>query len=124
MKLLFVCLLLSLGTRAMAQKTFASRLETRIVDDGKLLSIQIDGLQNGRKIHYQRIFDVANMNHLQKEVLKCQVFYSQGLPLPLQALSGIIITVLSVAALAVGLLVAGYRAWKANRKNTLKTLPG
>ena len=123
MKLLLICLLLGVGTMATAQNMAASRLETRIEDDGKILSIQIDGFKNERQIHYKRSFDVAGMNRLQKEVLKCRVFYAQGLAMLLREVSGLLFAVPGLAALAIGFLVAGYRTWKANQQKTLKTLP-
>ena len=110
---LFTGLLLLVGTMTMAGEPAASRLEKRVADDGKTLSIYIDGFVNGREIRYNRTFDVAEMNDLQKGVLKCRVFYSQGLGVPLHELPGVMLAVPVLAALVAGLLIAGARAVKA-----------
>ncbi len=110
---LFRGLLLLLGTITLAGEPVPSRLEKRIADDGKTLSIQIEGVVNGREIRYRRTFDVAGMNDLQKDVLKCRVFYAQGLGLPLHELSGTPFAVPVLAALLIGLLVAAARRVRA-----------
>ena len=106
-------LLLLAGTITLAGEPVASRLEKRIEDDGKTLSIQIEGVIDGREIRYRRTFDVAGMNGLQKDVLKCRVFYVQGLGLPLHEMSGTLFAVPVLAALLIGLLVAGARTVRA-----------
>lgn len=90
MKLLLIGLLLSIGTQALAQQATTSRLRTRISDDGTTLTIQMDGTRNGRKIHYDQTFDVANLNGLQKEILKYRVFASVGASLPADEMSRLI----------------------------------
>jgi hypothetical protein len=105
-------LLLLASTMAMAGEPASSRLEKRIEDDGKTLSIKIDGFVDGRKIRYNQTFDVAEMNDLQKAVLKCRVFYAQGLGVPLHELPGLVFAVPVLAALVAGLVVAGARAVK------------
>jgi hypothetical protein len=109
----FAGLLLLLSTMARAGEPAQSRLEKRIEDDGTTLSIKIDGFVDGREIRYQQVFDVADMNDLQKELLKCRVYHSQGLGLPLDEMPGLLFGVPALAALAVGLVVAGARALKA-----------
>jgi hypothetical protein len=52
------------------------------------------------------------MNDLQKAVLKCRVFYAQGLGVPLHELPGLVFAVPVLAALVAGLVVAGARAVK------------
>ncbi|MBD0257294.1 MAG: hypothetical protein ICV83_16370 [Cytophagales bacterium] len=106
--------LLLVSTMAMAREPVATRLEKRIEDDGKTLSIHLDGFVDGREIRYRQTFAVADMNDLQKEVLKCRVFYAQGLGLPLDEMPGTLLAVPAVAALVIGLLVAGARAVKAS----------
>ncbi len=110
---LFTGLLLLVGTITLAGEPVPSRLEKRIEDDGKTLSIQIDGVVDGRAIRYSQTFDVAGMNDLQKEVLKCRVFYAQGVGLPLHEMPGTLFAVPVLAALVIGLLVAGARAVRA-----------
>jgi hypothetical protein len=114
----FVGLLLLISTIASAGEPVHSRLEKRIEDDGSTLSIQIDGFANGREIRYKQAFDVAEMNALQKELLKCRVFYSQGVGLPLNEMPGLLFGVPALAALMIGLLVAGTRARKAAAANS------
>ncbi len=106
-------LLLLVSTMAMAGEPVASRREKWIEDDGKTLSIQIEGVVNGREIRYRRTFDVAGMNDLQKDVLKCRVFYAQGLGLPLHEMSGTLFALPVLAALLTGLLVAAARTLRA-----------
>ena len=116
-KHLITGLLLLVGTITLAGEPVPSRLEKRIEDDGKTLSIQIEGVVNGREIRYRRTFDVAGMNDLQKDVLKCRVFYAQGLGVPLHELPGLVFAMPVLAALLIGLLIAGTRAVKAKPAN-------
>jgi hypothetical protein len=109
----FVGLLLLLSTIASAGEPVQSRLEKHIEDDGTTLSIKIDGFVNGREIRYNHAFNVADMNGLQKEVLKCRVFYAQGLGVPLHEMPGLLFGVPALAALMIGLVVAAARAVKA-----------
>ncbi len=120
----FVGLLLLLSTTASAGEPAHARLEKRIEDDGTTLSIKIDGFVNGREIRYQQAFDVADMNDLQKELLKCRVYHSQGLGLPLHEMPGLLFGVPALAALLIGLLVAGARAAKAPPANPQPYGPG
>ncbi len=109
--------LLLLSSMAMAGEPISSRLEKRITDDGKTLSIKIDGFVDGREIRYSGTFDVTEMNDLQKGLLKCRVFYAQGLGVPLHELPGVVLAVPVLAALGAGLLIAGARAVKAATAN-------
>lgn len=78
MKPILMSLLLCLGIQALAWQATACTLRTRISDDGRVLSIQIEGTRHGKKINYERTFDVAGMNDLQKEILKHRVFSAVG----------------------------------------------
>ena len=119
MKLILITLLLSLGLTAMAQ---ASNLRTRISDDEKTLSIQVDGNENGRDIHLTKTFDVAHMNSLQKDLLKYQVFKAAGLTAPLHELQWLILVVLGLPVLLVTLLIVRYQSRKDALMNSVDVL--
>lgn len=112
MKLLLMSLLLSIGMVAMTRQSVASNLRTRISDDAKTLSIQIDGSNNGRVIHYRQTFDVAGMNALQKEVIKYRAFYSASVMVPLHEIQGLILLILGLPALVIALLIVRYQSRK------------
>jgi len=112
MKFLFISLLLSLATVAMANKSGYSKLRKRISDDENTLSIQIDGNQNGRTIHYKHTFDVAGMSNLRKEVLKYRVFHSLGVAVPFHEMPWCISVAAGLVVLDVTLFLVGYRALK------------
>ncbi|MFD2933430.1 hypothetical protein [Spirosoma flavum] len=112
MKLLLMSLLLSIGMLTIAQKAVASNLRTRISDDEKALSIQVDGNANGHKIHLDKTFDVANMNSLQKDLLKYQVFNDAGLTAPLSEIPWLILVILGLPALIITLLIVRYQTRK------------
>jgi hypothetical protein len=114
-----MALLLLVSTMAMAGEPVRSRLEKRIEDDGKTLSIHLDGFVDGREIRYQQAFDVAGMNDLQKEWLKCRVYYAQGLGVPLNEMPKTLFAVPALAALVAGGLITGARALKAARAHPL-----
>ncbi|KAA9349897.1 hypothetical protein [Larkinella humicola] len=115
MKLLFFSLILTIGTAAMAQ----SSLRTRISDDEKTLSIRIDGTQNGRKIHFNRAFDVSDMSALRKEMLKYRVYTSLGISPPLHEMPWVILTVLGVLVVFFTGLVLRFRPVKPARLRPL-----
>ncbi len=108
MKLLLFSLLLTISTTAMAQ----SSLRMRISDDEKMLSIRIDGTRNGRKIHFNRAFDVSDMSAVRKELLKYRVFTSLGISPPLHEMPWVILTVLGVVVVFFTGLVLRFRTVK------------
>ncbi|HEX8531034.1 MAG TPA: hypothetical protein VF646_13475 [Cytophagales bacterium] len=116
---LLMALLLLVPVIATAREPVVSRLEKRLEDDGKTLSIHLDGFVDGREIRYRRSFDVAHMNGLQKELLKCRVYYAQGLGVPLDEMPKTLFAVPALAALVAGGLIAGARAVKAARTHPL-----
>jgi|GEM_PF-1256819 len=60
----------------------SSSLNTIINEDGKTLSIQIEGKRNGKPINYNRKFDVTKLSSSEKEALKNRVLDSLGLGQP------------------------------------------
>jgi hypothetical protein len=76
MKYLTVALLLSLSALFCSQAVTAAVLQTHISDDGDILSVRIQGRQNGREINFDRQFVVRNLSTLQKEIILCQAFAS------------------------------------------------
>jgi hypothetical protein len=77
--LLFV---LTIGYSASAQQSRTSSTHTNISDDDKTLSIQVDGLVDGKSIKYDRRFNVKDMSIAQKDALKQRVFDSLGIGEP------------------------------------------
>ncbi|WP_338875190.1 hypothetical protein WBJ53_06160 [Spirosoma sp. SC4-14] len=59
-----------------------SSLNTVINEDGKTLSILIEGKRNGKPINYDRKFDVTKLSSSEKEALKNRVLDSLGLGQP------------------------------------------
>ena len=102
MKYRLTIALLSIHIFAWAQSSYSS-LQTRIVDDGNRLLIQLDGHHHGRDIHYKHAFAIAELNGLQVDLLKYRVFASQGIPLPIHEMKSL----LAVVGIAFILLVAG-----------------
>jgi len=113
MKIILLGLLLSLGAQAQAQQPTTSVLRTRISDDGNALSIQIDGTRHGQKIHYDQKIDVADMNVLQKEILKYRVFTSVGAPLPIHEMSRLIGLAYGFVTLVITLLIVRFQLRRA-----------
>lgn len=89
MKTLLTLMLLNVGVVATAQTARQSTTHTQINDDGKTLSVRVEGQVDGRAIDYQRTFDVARLNDESKDALKHRIFDSLGIgeppkpPLPL-----------------------------------------
>lgn len=123
MKYLFVSLLLSLSLAVTAQPSSSSALRTRIVNDDQTLSIQIEGINNGRKIHYRQAYDVAGMNLLQKEWLKYRAFESQGVALPLHEIAWLLLAALGLSVGVVAFLIWQSPAKQATRMNPVKSQP-
>lgn len=112
MKLLLISLLFLLSMTAQSQPSTPSSLRTRIADDEKTLSIQIDGFTNSRKVHYDRTFDVAGMNYLQKDLLKYRAFDSVGVTLPMAEMTGLVSTALGAIAIVITLLIVGFQRFR------------
>ncbi|GAB3806881.1 hypothetical protein GCM10028819_43140 [Spirosoma humi] len=91
MKYLFSCLLICIGLTTVPQRSVASNLRTRISDDTKTLSIQLDGNQDGRKIQFSQTFNVAGMNPVQKELLLYRAFRSAGVPVPIHEIPWLVL---------------------------------
>lgn len=70
--LIFVFTLVS--TLAIAQQKVS--VNRQINDDGKTLSIRIDGSVNGRSINYDRRFDVASLSKTERESLRNHILDS------------------------------------------------
>ncbi|HEX9958532.1 MAG TPA: hypothetical protein VGA96_14805 [Fibrella sp.] len=115
--LILFCLVISLVTSAQSAPT---SIRKRIADDEKTLSIQIDGVQNGQPVHYDRSFDVAGMNRLQKEWLTFRTFQSQGIALSIHDVSWLLLLVLGMISLMVTLLIIIYQAQQASNMSAVK----
>lgn len=109
MKHLLIALLICIGLAIMPQRSTASTLRTRISDDNRTLSIQLDGNQGGRKIQFSQTFDVAGMNPVQKELIKYRAFRSAGVPVPIHEIPWLIFGPLCLIVFSVSLLVVRYQ---------------
>lgn len=78
--ILFILSLLSLS--AAAQPSTHSNIASSINDDGKTYSIKIDGDKDGRRVHYDRSFNVAGMTNAQKDALRNRILDSLGIAEP------------------------------------------
>jgi hypothetical protein len=74
--------LLSISFVAAAQKSTNSNLNTSIQDNGKTLSIQVDGQREGQTINYQRTFDVAKLSTTEKDALRKRILDSLDVGVP------------------------------------------
>ncbi|WP_461071775.1 hypothetical protein [Spirosoma horti] len=110
MKHLLIGLLICIGLSAMPHRSVASTLRTRISDDNRTLSIQLDGNQDGRKIHFSQTFDVAGMNPVQKELLTYRAFRSVGVPVPIHEMPWLVFGPLCLIVFSATLLIARYQA--------------
>ena len=45
----------------------SSSSRTRIENDDRMLTIQIDGIHNGRTVHYHQSLNIADMHYCQRE---------------------------------------------------------
>lgn len=119
MKHLLIGLLLCFSAITMAQSAPTS-LRKRIADDEKTLSIQIDGVQNGKTIHFNRSFDVAGMNRLQKEWLTFRAFQAQHVPVSVQDISWLLVLALGIVSLLATLLIILYQTQRAAQLSAVK----
>ncbi|MBO0937463.1 hypothetical protein J2I47_12980 [Fibrella sp. HMF5335] len=112
MKKLLIFLLLTLGVAAMARPADQPAQRTRIVQNDNTLTIQIDRTNRPQPIHYQQTFNVADMNWIEKDLLKFRVFASQGLVVPFQEVADLVVLLVGILALAGTLLIVSYQASK------------
>lgn len=82
MKTLLTLVLLNVGVVATAQTARQSTTHTQINDDGKTLSVRVEGQVDGRAIDYQHTFNVARLNDAAKDALKHRIFDSLGIGEP------------------------------------------
>lgn len=109
MKHVLIGLLVCIGLATMPQRLIASNLRTRIADDNRTLSIQLDGHQDGRKIQFSQTFNVAGMNPVQKELLKYRAFESVGVPVPIHEIPWLVFGPLCLIVFGTSLLVVRYQ---------------
>ncbi|GAB3542406.1 hypothetical protein [Spirosoma fluminis] len=74
--------LLGLSLVATAQHPSASSLTTSINEDGKTLSIQVDGVRNSQTIHYNRTFNTTGLSRSEQTALKNRILDSLGIGQP------------------------------------------
>ena len=79
MKTLTITLLALISSAAIAQKTAISR---SINDNGKTLSIRINGTVNGKPIDYDRTFDVASLSKDERNALREHILDSLNVSMP------------------------------------------
>lgn len=80
MKTLFVVAAVCMSSIAIAQKS--SSISQRVNDDGKEMSIKINGTVDGKKIDYNRKFDITRLSDEEKDALMHRVYDSLGVPFP------------------------------------------
>ncbi|GAB3985010.1 hypothetical protein GCM10028806_60970 [Spirosoma terrae] len=80
MKTILTTLLALTGSLVLAQKH--SSLNRSINDDGKTLSIRVNGTINGEPIDYNRTFDVANLTKEERDALRVRVLDSLNVSMP------------------------------------------
>ncbi len=79
MKSLLTLILLGFGLAATAQTSRQSTTHTQINDDGKTMSVRVEGQVDGQPIDYQHTFNVARLSGLAKDDLKHRIFDSLGI---------------------------------------------
>lgn len=82
MKSLLTLLLLNVGFVATAQTSRQSTTHTQVNDDGKTMSVRVEGEVDGRAIDYQHTFDVARLSGPAKDDLKHRILDSLGIGEP------------------------------------------
>lgn len=95
-------------------------LRKRITDDEKIRSIQVDGVQNGRPVHYYRSFDVAGMNRLQREWLTFRTFQAEGIALSIREVQSLVLLALGIASLMLTLLIIIYQTQQEANRSAVK----
>lgn len=112
MKILLIFLLMALGTVAMARPANAPTQRTRIADDNTTLTIRIDRENGMQPVHYQHVFNISNMNWIEKDLLKIHVFADQGVAIPFHEIAELVVLVVGILALVTSLLIVNYQASK------------
>ncbi len=79
MNLFLSLLLCAISIAATAQHSRQSTTHTQINDDGKTLSVRVEGQVDGQAINYHRTFDVSCMSRLAKADLKHRILDSLGI---------------------------------------------
>lgn len=87
MKKALIILLSAFSLSAAAQtkshtETSHSDIKKSIKDDGKTLSININGFKNEQQFHYNQKFKVEGMSKSQKDALVKRITDSLGVPQP------------------------------------------
>lgn len=82
MKPFLFLILLTTAAAATAQTARQSTTSMTINDNGKTLSVQVDGQIDGRSVEYRRTFDVARLSDRAKDDLKHRIFDSLGIGEP------------------------------------------
>jgi hypothetical protein len=80
MKTLVTTLLALVSSLAIAQKH--SSISRNINDDGKTLSIRVNGTVDGKSIDYDRSFDVSDMNQDERNALREHILDSLNVGMP------------------------------------------
>lgn len=80
MKTLAITLFVLAGSAAIAQKH--SSISRNINDDGKTLSIRVNGTVDGKSIDYDRTFNVASLNLDERNALRERILDSLNISLP------------------------------------------
>lgn len=80
MKTLALTLFVLAGSAAIAQKH--SSINRNINDDGKTLSIRVNGTVDGKPIDYDRTFDVASLNLEERNALRERILDSLNISMP------------------------------------------
>ncbi|RRB00070.1 hypothetical protein [Larkinella rosea] len=115
MKTILLFFLLIIAPAAMAHTV----LETRVVDNGTTLSIRINGHRDGRKIQFDRTFDVSRKNILEKDLIKYRAFQSVGLMLPVSEMPGLIGSIVGILVFTGTVLVMRFRRIKPGLQNPI-----
>lgn len=80
MKTLVILILALSGSVVFAQKH--SSISRSINDDGKTLSIRVNGTVDGRAVDYDRTFDVADLSKTEREALRNRILDSLNVGTP------------------------------------------
>ena len=79
MNLFLSLLLCAVSVAATAQHSRQSTTHTQMADDGKTLSVRVEGEVDGRAIIYQHTFNVACLSRVAKDNLKRRILDSLGI---------------------------------------------
>ncbi|GAB3340624.1 hypothetical protein GCM10027299_54180 [Larkinella ripae] len=110
MKTVILFLLLGISTGSVGLANGPSRYRTTIVQNNQILAIKIDGYRDGRKLFYDRTFDVSDKNYVEKKWLKYRVFRSLDMPLPADDIRDLVLAAFGLTTVVITALIFGYRA--------------